>query len=278
MKHFLQNKEFQLDEILFETRNKNYGAYRLRKDADWLLTKSLFIGIGIIGLLSISPIISNAFKSKPVPKSQFSGEHHFTNVDENTIKEPPLIHTEPPLIHTEPRQTQVKEINTTVPEPTLNPNKEHHTPSIREYEHAIAGTKETPGTPPMIINQPPNISLYPTTPTPSTRPKAEDQYAYTKVDQEAMYKGGIDAFRNKVSIIFDTDQFDGSGEKLSTMITFIVEKDGRISNIKANGKNTNFNSEAEITISKIKGNWQPAKIDGVNVRSYISFPISMVFD
>ncbi|SEM46868.1 protein TonB [Chryseobacterium taichungense] len=78
------------------------------------------------------------------------------------------------------------------------------------------------------------------------------------------------------------NNFDGSGfesgDVMRTTITFIVEKDGTISGIKADGKDADFNSEAMRTIRSIKGKWVPAKINGQPVRSYFKFPISMKFD
>ena len=43
------------------------------------------------------------------------------------------------------------------------------------------------------------------------------------------------------------------------MVTFVVERDGTISNIKVSGANTDFNKEAEKNNKRIKGKWNPAK-------------------
>ena len=66
MKPLLKNHEFQLDEILFENRNKAYCAYALRHDADRILTKSLILGIGLFAALAITPLAINAFSTADV--------------------------------------------------------------------------------------------------------------------------------------------------------------------------------------------------------------------
>jgi len=76
---------------------------------------------------------------------------------------------------------------------------------------------------------------------------------------------------------FENSDFDGANGKLSTTVTFIVEKDGSISQIKTDGKDVLFNKETERAIRSIKGKWTPAKVDGQSVRSYFKFPVSMVF-
>ena len=89
---------------------------------------------------------------------------------------------------------------------------------------------------------------------------------------EADFLGGINAFRNKVNENFDTSSVESeSGEVIKGTITFVVETDGTISNVKVNGANADFNKEAEKTIKKIKGKWNPAKLQGEKVRSYFRF-------
>ena len=53
----MSNKAF-LD-ILFENRNKEYGAYQLRQVASQDLMKSLFVGIGIVALITGGTIYAN---------------------------------------------------------------------------------------------------------------------------------------------------------------------------------------------------------------------------
>ncbi len=46
-----------LNEVVFEKRNKEYGAYALLKnEANVVLKKALFIGVGLFGLLAMTLI------------------------------------------------------------------------------------------------------------------------------------------------------------------------------------------------------------------------------
>ncbi|RZJ50516.1 MAG: energy transducer TonB, partial [Chryseobacterium sp.] len=70
-----------------------------------------------------------------------------------------------------------------------------------------------------------------------------------------------------------------NGDVMKTTITFIVEKDGTISGLKADGRDSDFNAEALRTIKAVKGKWIPGKNkNGDAVRSYFKFPITMKFD
>ena len=133
------------------------------------------------------------------------------------------------------------------------------------------------------MNNPPIVAA-PVIETPAVtapvviQPKPVDNTPATKVDVQAGFNGGIDSFRSKVVQNFSTADFEGTGELMKTTVTFIVEKDGTISNVKATGSDRDFNAEAERTIRTIKGKWTPAKLNGEHVRSYFKFPISMMFE
>ena len=119
------------------------------------------------------------------------------------------------------------------------------------------------------------------------------------VDKEAVFsKGGDNGFRELVAIAIDTDKIDEyedfpEEEKkeiqklisenkptpsvmLSTTLTFIIEPDGTMSNILAEGENQSFNKEMERVVKEdIKDKWIPAEVKGKKVRSYYKMPIRM---
>lgn len=271
MKNLLQNKEFQLDEILFENRNKNYGAYVLRNEADRILTKSMFIGIGVFAMIAITPLLINAFNSTEriieiLPPPPFT----MTNVNQ-TEKPPVVVHTTPPV------QTPVNTLDSRVPTPTRDAKIDKVMPKQKDYDNAVVGTTDIVGDPPIITIAPPIVNVAPTT-GPIATPKPVDNTVKTSVDVSANFNGGINAFRNKVVNQFDTSVMDGTSDVVKTTIIFIVEKDGTISEVKATGANADFNREAIKTIKSVKGKWAPAKLNGENVRSYFKFPISMQFE
>lgn len=276
MKHLLQNKEFQLDEILFQGRNKNYGAYILRQDSDRILTKSMFVGIALFGLIAATPFAVNAMKGNIASKPPIEVVFDFIPPDDI----PEII--KPPQVSVPP-QSDVKTVDTQVPEPKRGAIKDKAPATVTERENVVSGF-ENKGTEEVKVNyNPPSVPTFQGPPSvpqspPTVIPKVPDNVIVTKVDEEAVFKGGIEAFRSKVIQSFDTSNFDGMGEKISTTITFIVEKDGTISGIQSNGKDSSFNKEAEKTIKKVKGSWTPAKVKGEPVRSYFRFPISMMFE
>lgn len=279
MKHLEHNQEFRLNEILFENRNKAYGAYVLRTESDRILTKAFFIGVGLLAAVSIIPTVISAFQStengiieNPIPPVLINVD---TPLDPPAEVLPPQTVTPPP--------PSVRQYDSQVVTPTRNADESQIVKDIPD--DAIAGVKndlEAPVAPTINVPThvvsgpgtvvPPKI-VVPTDPGPDNSVKGTDELSVT-----AKFEGGIDAFRNKVMNKFDVSAFQDEGT-VNTTVTFIVERDGTISDIKTNGKDASFNAEAIRTIKAVKGKWVPGKNKkGESVRSYFKFPITMKFD
>lgn len=279
MKHLNTNQEFRFNEILFEHRNKEYGAYALRNESDRILTKALFIGVSLLAAISITPLAISAFKHEAPTEGPGGVVIEFVDpvVPEREVTLPVKV-----ILPTVKPQ-DVKTFDDRLPDPKAHVTNEK---VFEKIEGAVAGTKNNPegeiaktdyhpvipvaGTGPVL----PYVAPKPPAPP---APKVEDNNPRTKVDVEANFPGGINTFRDKVINNFDGSGFDTDG-LMKTTITFIVETDGTISGLKADGKDIDFNSEAMRTIKSIRGKWVPAKVNGQSVRSYFKFPISMKFD
>ncbi|MBK1895527.1 energy transducer TonB [Chryseobacterium paridis] len=278
MKHLQTNQEFRFNEVLFEHRNKEYGAYVLRNESDKILTKALFVGVSLLAAISITPLAISAFKSEAPLKAPIAPVYHPMDIpNDPPVKDPPAQIKPEPL-----RAEKVKTYDDRLPEPKAivrNEKKE-----IVDKENALASTQTSPGkeveNTKYIPALPQNIG---TGSIPQVKPeipaeKPDPKKIETELSVEANFVGGIDSFRNKVMNNFDGSGFETDGV-VKTTITFIVEIDGTISGIKANGTNADFNSEAMRTIKSIRGKWVPGKNkNGEAVRSYFKFPISMKFD
>ena len=262
-----------LNEVVFEKRNKEYGAYALRNEANVFLKKALFIGVGLFGLLAMTPLLINTLKPK-AEKTTIYVPINLKNVDrpDDRIEKP-----EPRVIPPK-APVQVKTQSLTPPTPTRDAVKEETI--NQKVDDAVISTTTTPGV--AVTN--PNQHVTAGTENgkeivKETPAKPNPNDIIRDVDVEADFIGGVNAFRTKVLQNFDSSVIENeTGEVVKAVVTFVVERDGTISNIKVSGTNTDFNKEAEKTIKGIKGKWNPAKCQGENVRSYFRFPISMQFE
>ncbi|WP_288374318.1 energy transducer TonB [uncultured Chryseobacterium sp.] len=279
MKQHNQNQEFRFNEVLFEHRNKDYGAYVLRNESDRILTKALFIGASLMAAVSITPFVLSAMKSDVVrDRIKDNGERTIIKIVEPPEKDPPAQ-----IVKPTPPAPAVKAYDNRLPEPKAIVTNEKQ---VEDKTNAVASTQTSEGketTTDSYISIVPRVIGGDGPPTVKTEPvveKTDPKKIETELSVEANFAGGIDSFRNKVMNNFDGSGFE-SEDVVKTTVTFIVEMDGTISGVKANGTNAEFNNEAVRTIKNIssKGKWIPAKNKkGEFVRSYFKFPISMRFD
>lgn len=105
-----------------------------------------------------------------------------------------------------------------------------------------------------------------------------DQTVFAEVEFSPEFPGGIGALRKSFGDHFDTSEMIGQSGRLEAEISFIIEKDGSVSNITATGNNEVFNKESIRTIKSIRSKWSPAKISSVKVRSLYKTKFSMNFE
>lgn len=273
MKNLLQaTGKDRMDEIVFANRNKAYGAYVLRNEYSNQLTKALLIGVAFFGSLSVMPLILSAFGTdkvtdNSVPPTIFD----LDDVTTQDIKKPTEVAVIPPNVKTveSPIYTPVRNVKTEKPAPTEDDKKNAAISNVTS-----PGPETTMVTAPPVIPGPPSVAPYTAPVAPPVVENPDKIRKPEEVDIAADFKGGINAFREKVSQNFDTESIDQSG-MVSGIITFVVERDGSISNIKINGQNSDFNKEAERTVKSIKSKWTPAQLNGKPVRSSFRMPISM---
>lgn len=66
-------------------------------------------------------------------------------------------------------------------------------------------------------------------------------------------------------------------ESFKSILNFVVERDGTISEIQVSGTNQKFNNAVKVAAKRIKGKWVPEKKNGNSVRSKMQIPVVMNF-
>jgi hypothetical protein len=82
------------------------------------------------------------------------------------------------------------------------------------------------------------------------------------VEKIADYPGGINTLRQEVADLLYIDGVNSNSKTVKTDVVFIVEKDGTISNVHAQGDNFTFNRQAEIALYSISEKFSPAMVKG----------------
>jgi len=265
-----------LDEIVFENRNKAYGAFDLRSGYRSILTKSFLLGTVLFLVFAITPFIIMKIKEMNAKDTTEVNANLIEILPDEVIIDEPVEEEPPPP---PPPKEEVQEvIQNVVPEPVKAPKVETPPPPISKQLETTTGVVAVEGVKTPSYSPPPPPPGPSKSTTVEVKPQVSETQVYTEVEQLAEFRGGINAFRSKVSNSFDTSVMEGDEGKVTTEITFVVERDGNITDVKAKGSNADFNAEAIRTIKSIRDKWSPAKINGQAVRYRFRLPLTMQFE
>ncbi len=269
-----------LDEIVFENRNKEYGAYDLRKTYPKILTRAFILGTILFCLVAITPFIVMKVQQMNAKEKEEVNAQLIDILPEETIIEEPIEEEPPPPPPPPPvEEQQVEIIQNVVPEPKKAPKVETPPPPISRQLETQTGVVAQEGVKtPVYTPPPPPPSTGTKATTVEVKPQVSETQVYSEVEQLAEFPGGLNAFRNRVGGDFDQSVMDGDEGTVKTTVSFVVERDGSITDVKANGSNRYFNEEAVRTVKSIRTKWKPAKINGQNVRYRYTLPITMNFE
>ena len=98
------------------------------------------------------------------------------------------------------------------------------------------------------------------------------------VEKAADYPGGINILRQEVADLFYTEGVYTETKTVKTNVAFIVEKDGSISNVHAQGDNFTFNRQAEIALYSVAEKFSPAFVKGDPVRYRFKLPLTLTLE
>lgn len=272
------NSNLGLDEIVFENRNKAYGAYDLRTSYRSILTKAFIFGTILFLVGAITPFVIMKIKQMNAKETTEVNANLIDILPEEQIIEE-VKEEEPPPPPPPPKdEPKIEVIQNVVPEPVKAPKVETPPPPISRQLETTTGVVAQEGVKAPAYQPPPP----PPGPTKSTtvevKPQVSETQVYTEVEQLAEFPGGINSFRGKVNSSFDTSVMSGDEGTVKTEVTFVVERDGSITDVKASGSNRDFNAEAIRTVKSIKNKWAPAKINGQAVRYRFRMPLTMQFE
>jgi periplasmic protein TonB len=260
-------------DIIFDGKNKQYGAYDLRKTYNRRLAKALLLTAGIALLVFLGTAFANAITRAAKDKLDVRD----TQLAEIKKDLPPPVVPPPPI-----RQAPPPEINQVrftpprvVPDEDVSPDDEiMDVPddAVISDKTVVSDNKEP------VVAAPVEEKSTQAVEAPVKKEEDEDKI-FTKVENEAEFPGGDAAWKRYLEKNLNPDTPLDNGAPAGpykVIIQFIVSKDGSISDVKALS-NYGYGMEAEaIKIIKIGPAWKAALQNGRNVNAYRSQPITFV--
>jgi periplasmic protein TonB len=257
-------------DIIFEGKNKEYGAYDLRKTYNKRLTMALIITGSIFLLFFLGSLLANVLHSNS------NQDFDVKDLTLTEVKKPEKPLPPPPPPPKLPPPPKIETIKFTPPKIVKDEEvkPEEKPPENKDLDKAVVSTETQKGAEDPGVTAPPVQEASQAVAAPP-----DDNEIFTKVEKEAGFPGGAEAWKRYLERNLNSSApvENGAPEGTYTVIVkFIVSKDGSISDVQAE---TNFGygmeDEAMKQIKK-SPKWTPGLQNGRNVNSYCRQPITFV--
>lgn len=255
-------------DILFEGKNKEYGAYDLRKTYNKRLITALIGTAAVILLLFIGYFLSN-LNGGPKKAAMVVQDVQLEEVKEEKKNEPPP----PPPPKVEPPKVEMAKFTPPKIVKDDQVKEEEKPPEQEKLEDTKIGTVNQEGVKDEGITAPPVSDAGKGV---VEAPKEEDyDKTFTKVEIESEYPGGPAAWLRYLNKSFRYPDEAVNNEIQGTVVVqFIVDKEGNVSDVQAiSGPESGGLREEAARVIKKSGKWTPAVQNGRQVKSYKKQPI-----
>ncbi|WP_310555983.1 energy transducer TonB [Flavobacterium sp.] len=252
-------------DMVFENRNKSYGAYELRKENPKTTIKALLVGGTVFAALMALPLLDLSGLSK-------ADEEKVTLVDMANIAEPPP--PPPPAVPPPPPPPpapKIDEVKFVKPKVVEKEKVVEEIKTIEELKDKNVGAKDIKGRDDgkLVVDIPSGDG--------DNNAKIVDDtniYNSAGIEVKPEYPGGIAKFYKYVSDKFkypdDVEELKGK-----IFVEFVVEKDGSLTDIKVLRDVGHGTGAEAIRLLKTVPKWKPGVMNGKNVRVRYSLPITI---
>lgn len=260
-----------LDDIVFEHRNKAYGAYELRTGYTANLNRAFWIGIGCFMLMLLTNFIFARQKDKNLAETGII-------IDLQKIPDEKVPEIEKPKEIEPPKEVeQVKTIAYLVPEVVEETQNETPPPTQDAIEVAVISDKTQEGRVSESISESPPVEA------PSAAVKAveivENNLPFTSVEENPSFMGGV---KEMYKFLAQNLTYPSAAQRANiqgkVFLKFIVEKDGSITGVEIM-KGIGFGCDEEAArVVKLMPKWIAGRQNGRNVRVIFTIPVFFKLD
>lgn len=261
-------------DILFDGRNKEYGAYELRTTYESRLWQALAITAGVFLLIGGAAWLKTTLANEAATKVNIVERVVIKSIDPEVDKPKPPKPVEPPKT---PEVPKVKTVALVTPVVVKDKDVVEPPPTQTDLVDARISNITQDGTRDLGVVIPPKVLDGDRGIVPVSKPEFDEDVIVSDVNIEASYLGGADAWRRflernlRGEVPVDNNASPGS---YTVIIQFVVDKEGIVSDLKPLTKLGYGMEEEAIRVIRRSGKWRPAIYKNKEVKAYRKQPIT----
>jgi protein TonB len=248
-------------DIVFDGRNKAYGAYQLRRSYNKRLTTAMGSVLFVTALIFVTSMLANGVKKESSVKFKINELELIKVKEEPKPVIPPPVQEAPPA-----RQIETVRINVPLIVPDNQVTPEDAIPTVDDVKDAQIGNVNVHGDPfdGTVIAPPENVgtglSVAPVS-------KTEDyEKVWLVVENPAEFPGGIEGWKRYLerNLMYPESAIEAETQG-AVRVQFIVDKEGQISEVVALNDPGQGIADEAVRIIKKGPKWKPAEQNGHKV-------------
>jgi protein TonB len=246
-------------EIVFEGRHKGYGAYELRASNPKTTARAMIIGAVIFSFAIAAPMIYDMLPD-------MSDADANTDVKITTVKLPPKEKPKENLPPPPPPPPKVDQVKFVKPVVAKAEEVVEDPPKIEEIKDKKIGAETIKGDPDAELS---------VEPVGTGQVTEEDNSVYNLagIELKPDFPGGMDKFYKFIGKNYQVPEEEGLKGKV--FVSFVVEKDGSLTDIKVIRDIGYGTGKEAMRVLKSCPKWNPGEQNGKKVRVLYSLPISI---
>jgi periplasmic protein TonB len=260
----MTNKEIlqaDLLDILFEHRNKAYGAYALRRNYNARLHWALGISLGLVLILILT--LNRKTNSSP-------SFIEYPDVTLGTYVPPTPKQLEQPRPRVETRRAQQQFASQVQ---IVKDNIQTNMPDQRELQDALISTRTIEGLPTVgVVSESTETNSHGNVEASNTTAESERIFS----SSDAQFPGGIESFKKFLTRNLITPDDLQVGEKKTVLVRFKVDVDGSISSAQILTSGGEKYDREVLRVLNRMPKWVPATQNGVKVATWFTQPVSFI--
>jgi hypothetical protein len=260
--------------LVFQDRNKEYGAYQLRQEATKTSLRALFMGTLLLASLFSIPTLINHFSSDNGVTATIP-DFSNTLVQLSDIVPNQILETQNLVLPEIKKQIPEKTVESAqLVNPVIVQASQANQDIAKNTDNSSVTNTTSEGTGTVGIN-PTSTSGVGTETAITTVDSGNTIINSLSLDKLPEFPGGISKFYSYVGNNFEKQEIDGSGS-IRVYVSFVIERDGSMTDIQVKrDPGYGLGKEAVRVLKSLKTKWSPGMIAGKPVRTAYNLPFKL---
>jgi periplasmic protein TonB len=255
-------------DIVFENRNKAYGAYVLRKEYDTRLIKAMGGTLALVLSLLLYSYLHDKFGNK-----NYNGAFKSTTVVLENHKDPAKPKEPEKPKPQEQKAKPLKQVQFVTPKIVIDKEADS-LPRQIDIDKSLVGVKTTPGDTVTTVQpkQPPIVDPGDGDPKPKPQPQPEPP-VFDIAEVMPQYPGGERALISFLQRHLQNPRDMDEGEKIVVRVRFVVNADGTVSDYSVTQSGSEAFDNEVLRVLRKMPNWKAGEQNGHKVAVYFTVPV-----